>query len=350
MKRILGLDVVRGFAILLVLLRHAFPGELGGAGIVGVVMFFTLSGYLISGVIDREVSGSSRFSFRRFYQNRIFRLLPALVFMVAGVSVVIVVWNPFRDVHILPQSVVLGLLYLTNLPLGIRFSVAFDHLWTLALEEQFYLLWPVLLVAAITRGRVRMLLAVAFVVAVVLVWGSALMLSNDLGRLYVLPTTWAVTLVVGAMGYFARDVIERVLVGVPLVIGGVLSALTLVLFAIVPHARDQLATYLFGGVGIAVASVVLITWAKTWTIALPLRPFYALGVVSYAAYLWNYPFTVLAERVFGTGSDVGVSLVVIAATIGMAVVSWFAVEAPIARVKSRLVAVRGGPVVPSGRG
>ena len=336
MKRILGLDAFRGFAILLVLVRHAFTGYLGGAGIVGVVMFFALSGYLISGVIDREVVRSGSFSFRRFYRNRLFRLIPALVFLLAALSAIILIWNPFDDADILGQSLLLGMLYLTNLPLGIGFSATLGHLWTLALEEQFYLVWPVLLVMAITRNRVRLFLALALAVGVALAWATALTMSYDLGRAYVLPTTWAVTLIVGSIGYFARHAIERVLVGARLVIGGMLSAAVLALGAILPHAKDLLATYLVGGVLIGGASVVLIAWAKTWSVGGVLRPIYALGVVSYAAYLWDYPLTLLSDKIFGAEANLGVALLTIAVSIGMAVVSWFAIEAPVARVKMRM--------------
>ena len=77
--RIDGLTVLRGVAIGLVVLRHAAPDVFGGAGIVGVTIFFALSGWLISGILLGEVERTGRVDLRRFYLNRVFRLYPALI-------------------------------------------------------------------------------------------------------------------------------------------------------------------------------------------------------------------------------------------------------------------------------
>ena len=86
--RIVGLDVLRGVAILLVMLRHAWPEVFGGGGITGVTLFFALSGYLITGVLLRSRDEAGRMALRSFYLRRVARLYPALVLMLAVLTVV----------------------------------------------------------------------------------------------------------------------------------------------------------------------------------------------------------------------------------------------------------------------
>ncbi|WP_425455718.1 acyltransferase family protein [Cryobacterium soli] len=89
--------MLRGIAIALVLVRHAAPSVFGGAGIVGVVIFFALSGYLITAILHRNILKSGRVRYARFYRNRALRLIPALVFMLMGLTVITLTINPLDD-------------------------------------------------------------------------------------------------------------------------------------------------------------------------------------------------------------------------------------------------------------
>ena len=143
-QRIAGLDLLRGIAIGLVMLRHAVPELAPGAGVVGVVMFFALSGYLITGLLSGELDRTGRLDLRRFYARRARRLVPALLALVAAVVVVTLLLDPLGDRDQLLKTVVVALTWTGNLPFGHASDATF-HLWTLATEEQFYLLWPALL-------------------------------------------------------------------------------------------------------------------------------------------------------------------------------------------------------------
>lgn len=171
--RLVGLDLLRGVAVALVLLRHALPEAAPGAGVVGVVMFFALSGHLITGVLvaDRERGGRIRLA--RFYRRRATRLLPALVVVLAAVVVVTLVADPLGDRAELPRTVLVALTWTANLPFD-QGSDAIFHLWTLATEEQFYLLWPALLGWAPPPGAAGLSLGVLLVLAVVPLRGHAL--------------------------------------------------------------------------------------------------------------------------------------------------------------------------------
>jgi hypothetical protein len=118
-RRIAGLDLLRGLAIALVMLRHALPDLAPGAGVVGVVMFFTVSGFLITGVLVDEHARTGRVNLRRFYRHRARRLVPALVALVFVVVLVTVALDPLGDRDDLVKTVVVALTWTGNLPFGL---------------------------------------------------------------------------------------------------------------------------------------------------------------------------------------------------------------------------------------
>lgn len=313
--RIDGIDLLRGVAIGLVMLRHAWPSVFPGAGVVGVVMFFALSGYLITGLLVDELERTGRVDLRRFYVRRARRLVPALLLLVAGVVVVTLLLDPLGDRGELGKTVLVALTWTGNLPFGHASDATF-HLWTLATEEQFYLLWPAVLVVAFARGRVRLallLVAVACLLACVatLVW---LREAPDLA--YSLPTSWAVCFVIGGA---VRILGRRVVVpawAVPVALVG------LAVLSVVP-LRGHALTYLAGGPAIAALTAVLLLSWRTWTdVTGPARALVVLGTVSYGAYLWNYPLTLwLRPSLDGLAGPVALAL-----TLVMAALSWRLVE------------------------
>lgn len=163
------IDALRGVAVLLVVLYHAFPGFLPG-GYIGVDVFFVISGYLITGIIVRELS-SGRFSFADFYSRRIRRIFPSLLF-VLSVSLLIGWLVMFPDeLERLGLHVSRASLFILNFTL-IEELGYFDvsshykpllHLWTLSIEEQYYLLWP-LVVYLLYRSRLNLIGACAVLV------------------------------------------------------------------------------------------------------------------------------------------------------------------------------------------
>jgi peptidoglycan/LPS O-acetylase OafA/YrhL len=338
--RIAGLDLVRGLAIALVLLRHAWPATFGSAGIVGVVAFFALSGYLITGLLLTDLAERGRIDLARFYRNRAIRLFPPLLLLLAVIAVVTIVADPLDQRDGLVRTLIIGLTYTGNLPIDLGNSTI-DHLWTLATEEQFYLVWPLLLTLAVPRRRTGpILLAVAAAVLLVLVV-TVIGAEPNVEDIYRYPASWSLALVIGAAAQIWSD---RVGAWLPAgraartLVGWIAVAL-LVVLAFVPNGKAEATSYLFLGPFVAVVTVVLIHVWSDWR-DLPtaaLRPLLALGTISYATYLWNYPIVLwLGAAVAGTDLAVWRPLAGIGLTLAAATLSWWLVEVPARRWRRRL--------------
>jgi peptidoglycan/LPS O-acetylase OafA/YrhL len=154
-----GLDGVRALAVLGVLLYHADLTWISG-GFLGVDVFFVLSGFLITSLLLEEFDRSGRIAFGRFYLGRARRLLPALILMLVVVSAVVAIF--FRDAAAsLRADVVASMLYVNNWWYVLNDASYFEfigrppllkHLWSLAVEEQFYLVWPLMAFVAMRGG------------------------------------------------------------------------------------------------------------------------------------------------------------------------------------------------------
>ncbi|MEU5846377.1 acyltransferase family protein [Saccharopolyspora shandongensis] len=317
--RIAGLDLVRGIAVGLVMLRHALPDLFTGAGVVGVVMFFALSGYLITGLLVDEHARTGRINLRQFYLRRARRLVPAMVALVAVIAVVTLVLDPLGDRGKLGRTVLFALTWTGNLPFGHASDATF-HLWTLATEEQFYLVWPaLLLVLAPRRGLLVAALGTVSVLVATVVWFRH---APDLA--YSLPTSWAVCFVVGGA---TRVLQSRYRLVTPK--WTALAALAgLAVLSVIP-LRGHALTYLVAGPAIAMLTAVLVIAWRTWTHvrAWPSRALVWLGTISYGAYLWDYPITLwLRAYLPGIGG-----LLAIAPTIIIAALSRRYIEKPFER-------------------
>lgn len=335
-RRLAGLDLLRGVAVVLVMLRHAAPDVFAGAGVVGVVMFFTLSGYLITGVLLTELHGQGRIRYRRFYRRRAARLVPALVVLVIGFVLVSLTVDPLHDRDRLGDTVAVALTWTANLPVG-HPSAAMYHLWTLATEEQFYLLWPLLLGLGASRGRLKATLVWGGIAAFAAAAVTVAWLAEAPDLAYALPTSWAVCFVIGgAVRYAGESAATTARRTAPLAVG------LLATLSVMPW-RGHAWTYLAGGPAVAMATAALLVTIGTWaTVAHPLaRALVCLGTVSYAAYLWNYPLTMWARASLGTGGGV----LAAAGTVLLATASWHLVEKP----AHRLLAGRAREPVPADR-
>ncbi|GAA1506816.1 acyltransferase family protein [Nocardioides humi] len=315
-----GLDLLRGIAVGLVVLRHALPDLASGAGVVGVVMFFALSGYLITGVLER------RPRLRDFYARRALRLVPPLLVLVAGVVLVTLLLDPLGDRDELGWTVLWALTWTGNLPFG-HAGVATFHLWTLATEEQFYLVWPAVLLL-LGRGRALLLAAVGTALACL---ATTWWLAEDPDLAYSLPTSWAGCFVVGAAVRLYGDRLDARLPS-----WAAPAALAVLAVLSVVPLRGHVLTYLAGGPAIAaLTGVLILACRRRVTVTGPLRALVALGTVSYAAYLWNYPLSLWLPP-----------LPAVLLTLVAAALSWRYVEAPLQRRWARRRA-SGGPAGPS---
>jgi peptidoglycan/LPS O-acetylase OafA/YrhL len=314
-----ALDALRGVAIALVMLRHAFPTQAPGAGIVGIVIFFTLSGYLITGLLQEELAATNRIALRGFYRRRLARLAPALLVLVAGMAAVTLLIDPVGDRNALARTVVVALTWTADLPIGGTSPAAF-HLWTLALEEQFYLAWPIVLLVLHRTGRT----VFGICIAVIVCWSAALLTTlwlieePDLG--YALPTSWAVCMAIGA--FFRVGIGSNRFPSLTAVVAVSFG----LLIASMVDLRGHFYTYLGAGPAIAGLTGVLLLRARAhprlrWP---PLRIAEWLGHRSYSAYLWNYPLSIWLDAHSGTARAILTS----ALTLVAADLSYRLIERP----------------------
>ena len=333
--RLDGLDVLRGAAVGAVLLGHSWPAIFQGAGIVGVIAFFVLSGYLITNVLVRDIERHRKIRYGRFYAHRAFRLVPALISLL-GVYAIVELATDFlgdRSKGIVGYTVLAGLGYLKDLPLPFDVSMAIGPLWTLAVEEQFYLIWPALLVLALRRNRQGRLIGFSAAVALFLMSASVLAMAALAPQLhslvYALPTTWGLGLIVGAALRLYRVHVFSWFAGHRLRCAALLSSVAVLASLIFfPKANETPVFILIGGPLAMAASAVLVALAASRAAGMPTwtRPAQMLGTVSYAAYLWNYPIILWLNG--GSTADLPplVAVSAIALTLLIAVISWHTVE------------------------
>src|ERR1700730_8587550 len=196
------IDGLRAIAVMLVVNFHAFPLAMPG-GFIGVDIFFVISGFLITGIIARELS-EQRFSLVGFYVRRIRRIFPALIVVLAAVMVLGWLWMLPHAYAQLASDVFASAAFAANIALMLQ-SGYFDiesakkpllHLWSLGIEEQFYLAWPLILMLA-ARWRIG-LLALACVIALASFIVNVALIGHDPVATFYLPFTRAWELLVGA--------------------------------------------------------------------------------------------------------------------------------------------------------
>ena len=339
------LDGVRAVAIALVLCYHGGPTLVPG-GFVGVDTFFVLSGFLITSILVREHDGSGRIALLSFWARRVRRLLPALVVMVG----VVLLWAHFFARYDYPglagdpRSV---LFYFANwhfssgssyVNLGSSVS-PFLHTWSLAIEEQFYLVWPLLLLGAFKLGLSRVKVLVLTLLAAA---GSAVLMvclynpNEDPTAIYYNTATRAQALLVGAalalvVSWWAPSV-RRFGARCWSAVAAIGCAGVVVLSATM--SIDGPFTY-EGGLTLAAlcaaALVAGVTLAGSSFVArsLSLSPIRYVGRISYGLYLWHWPIFVGLDGA-RTGLDGSVLFAArLAATFAVAVASFHLIEMPI---------------------
>jgi peptidoglycan/LPS O-acetylase OafA/YrhL len=308
-----ALDGLRGVAILLVVAWHTFRGGLTGAGQAGVTLFFVLSGFLITTLLIEERNRFGRIDLRRFYLRRAARLLPAFALMMCVAAVIILVVQP-PDGKV---ALLAPLLYVANWAQAAHHDLwPVQHTWSLAIEEQFYLVWPMLLTLLLMVRRRWALYAVI----AGLVLSTALRFCfapwNEDRALWGTDTRADALLAGCAIALIAVE--RQIHVPRAAVIAAVLGFAGTV-------AMGTPAILLAGGLTvIALTSGVLVTSAlETRAGLLTWGPLCWFGSISYSLYLWHS----LLLKAFPALPPLG--LVVVAIAISAASSRWM--EQPIIR-------------------
>lgn len=373
-RYITSIDGLRAFAVIAVILYHLnVPFAQGG--LLGVTVFFVISGYLITGLLTAEWESSGSINLLQFWLRRIRRLFPAIVAVIVVMAALFALLSPVLLTKMRPD-ILPGLFWFENWWYIVRGISYFDaigapsplsHFWSLAIEEQFYLVWPILLLGMFKakvgeRGvrRVCLVLAVVSALAMALLFDP----HGDPSRVYYGTDTRAFSLLIGAWLSFiwpgtqlteesTRDVSASSvrmldLAGLVAFIGIILmcvfvnglsdfmyygglflcSILTAVVIAALSHPRSQLAR--------------IAAWG----------PFVWVGQRSYGMYLWHFPIVLLFAQLFNVH---GVypwwfDLLVIAIVCAVSAASYAFIENPIRRgaIGNWVRGVRSGEIDPMG--
>jgi peptidoglycan/LPS O-acetylase OafA/YrhL len=273
-----ALDGLRGVAIAIVVAYHYWNWPRGGW--LGVDLFFVLSGFLITTLLLEEHAAKGRIQFREFYLRRGRRLFPALAVLLGTYLVI----NAARRTDALGLVAHWGF-YTANVyeafwPGTAVHLIGLNHLWSLAQEEQFYLLWPAaLLVVAKLRRPARFLITLALALAI---YRAALVLNGASGfRIYFAPDTHADGLVLGSALAFARQKGAALKPTVNALAAAAILCVPFVAFTLSVPRTQMVILPLF-----EVAAVVFVAAAAAGTLRLP-RPLIWLGGISYSLYLWH---------------------------------------------------------------
>jgi peptidoglycan/LPS O-acetylase OafA/YrhL len=365
--RYAGLDGLRAVAVGLVVVYHLFPQWWLASGFIGVDVFFVISGFLITSLLLRERARAGRIDLIDFWRRRARRLLPALALLVA----VTATWALLvgGDVLVRLGRQVLGALTFSYNWLSVAggsdyFSAdapeLLRNLWSLAVEEQFYWVWPLLLplLLLVPWRPVRAVAAIAAAAASAAWMADVVATGGGVTRAYFGTDTHAFGLLLGvALAVGA----ERALDSPPAWLVGTAGRATatavgaagvagLVVVAFLPEQPD-VATFPGTLAAASVATVVAIAGSvapRSWLgPALDILPLRWLGDRSYGLYLWHWPLLVLIGTMAGVAADadalpVWVGVVVLAATVALAELSYRFVEQPVRRHGFRRTLRRAG--------
>ena len=343
---------LRAIAVLLVVVFHVFPSVMSG-GYVGVDVFFVISGFLICGLILKDAEKNGRFNVLSFYDRRIRRLLPAA-------SVVLIV-TAVLAYFILPQTrwvdtgreIIASTLYVENLYLhfqSIDYLTAdkppspLQHFWSLSVEEQFYLLWPlIMLITVFVSSKIKLNLRKTVTVLLILIFigsltASIIKTANNPAGAYFVTYTRMWELAIGGLLACTLPFIRLPKYGqIVLSIAGLAMIMSSALLytKLTPFPGY---TALLPTVGV---TFLLLAGARSATDEygfiqklLSLKPFTFIGDISYSLYLWHWPIVIFAGIVFGTNLSLSVGLGVIALSVVLSTVSKIWIEDPIRKTKS----------------
>jgi peptidoglycan/LPS O-acetylase OafA/YrhL len=332
------IDGMRAISVLLVIFNH-LGWSLFSGGFIGVDVFFVISGYLITTIVHKEIL-ANEFSFTGFYKRRVLRLAPAyFVVMIAVTVASLVVMLPDELMDYF-NSVIYSMFFLVNVYLGREsggyFTVNADtipllHLWSLSVEEQFYIFWPVILLFLTRRVRSKSLFPVVFTLLIIGVIAAIVQMHHDPEKAYFLLPTRFFELLIGAILVFIpRPTLSRMYGNLFGLLG-----LSLIFIPAFFYYKDM---YFPGLTAIVpcLGAALILAFCDHRTgsvgILLSMRPMVYLGKLSYPAYLWHWPIIAFINLRLIT-IDWKVGSLVIVTTIFLSHLTYRYLEIPAQKLK-----------------
>ena len=338
---------LRAIAVLLVVIFHFWPGRLTG-GYIGVDVFFVISGFLITGQLVRELQSTGRIGLPSFWAKRVRRLMPA--------AILVLVVSALATAFILPLSYLISsltdisssLVYVENWKLvatsadylgSVNSSIA-EHYWSLSVEEQFYIVWPLALLGAFALGakltitrRWRLLVAVVVVIILLSFIGSILYTRSNPSQAYFVLFTRMWEFGAGALLVFMPKLRPR-----SYWLSNLLGLLGIAVLAYAGYKFTQSTPFPGYWAVVPVIGTMLIIvikpggrWWNTGRL-LSIWPMRFLGDISYSLYLWHWPLIFIAPFIIGWGLGTANR---IALFVGCFVLAWVTkkfVEDPMRRL------------------
>ena len=356
-KYLPSIDSLRALAVLAVIIYHVDVNYLPG-GFLGVDLFFVLSGYLISSLIIKEYRKTGSLNLYNFYIRRARRLLPAVYFMITVGLVVMVLFNEvlLRKSHL---DAIFGYIYSSNwwyifhkLDYFDSFGAQspFKHLWSLAIEEQFYMIFPLLFLLVNRKKKSKdgtfklnknFLYVVLGLILVSLIAHILLFNINNISRIYFGTDTRAFSLLVGVVGaiLYPMERLHTKVTPQQNLIYSVISLVSIATLITVMIYTSEYNTWLYRGGFLLVAIlglIVIISSGKQHTVIarlLSFKPVVFIGKISYSLYLWHFPILVLTTPVAEIGNtNIYFVILRVILTFVVAIVSYVFVETPIRKL------------------
>ena len=356
-KYLPSIDSLRALAVLAVIIYHVDVNYLPG-GFLGVDLFFVLSGYLISSLIIKEYRKTGSLNLYNFYIRRARRLLPAVYFMITVGLVVMVLFNEvlLRKSHL---DAIFGYIYSSNwwyifhkLDYFDSFGAQspFKHLWSLAIEEQFYMIFPLLFLLINRKKKSKdgtyklnknFLYVVLGLILVSLIAHILLFDINNISRIYFGTDTRAFSLLVGVVGaiLYPMEKLHAKVTPQQNIMYSVVSLVSIATLITVMIYTSEYNTWLYRGGFLLVAIlglIVIISSGKQHTLMsrlLSFKPVVFIGKISYSLYLWHFPVLVLTTPVSEIGNPNIIFVILrVILTFALATASYVFVETPIRKL------------------
>ncbi|NEM91606.1 SGNH hydrolase domain-containing protein [Galbitalea soli] len=346
------IQALRAVAVLAVVVFHLRATALPG-GYVGVDVFFVISGFLITSHLVGELRETGRIRFARFYARRIRRLLPAALTVLAACLVATALWIPATEIRQNLSEITASALYAENwvlaansvdyLSTATAHSLA-QHYWSLSVEEQFYLVWPLLLLVAWAigtrlsrlprRALPALLLGLLFVVSL---WTSVAWTAADPAPAYFVTPTRAWEFAAGGLLALVPAAWMTAPGRTPARARAAAAWIGVLLIAWVSVAYSAATPFPGSAAVVPVAGALLVIAAgssgsrASLDGVFRLWPVQRLGALSYGIYLWHWPLVVLYPLIAGRPISLGAAALLLAASIVLAELTMRFIERPIQR-------------------